>query len=173
MLSRLHIPVPGERRKKNLLLADASRLDFNPCKIKSWSPGKFEILSSVYGDWERKAPSHYSQEMTWYPLAVSQRNWKISPRLAPKLHEQMWCKDAASFYEIFVPSPSTQKVEIRMNSKSSQKKSDHRYLASWQILQMLHWVNKPIAWQNKTVTVWAVRWQIEWGGDNVNRFSEW
>jgi len=65
----------------------------------------------------------------------------------------MWCKDAASFYEIFVPSPSTQKVEIRVNSKSSQKKSGHRYLASWQILQMLHWVNKPIAWQNKTVTV--------------------
>jgi len=38
-------------------------------------------------------------------------------------------QDAACFSEFFVPSPSTQKVEIRVNSKSSQKKGDHPYLS--------------------------------------------
>jgi len=72
--SRLYIPVPGERKKKkNLLLADATRLDFNPCKkTRVKSPGKFEILSSVYGDWERKAPSHSPRK--WHDILLQSRN---------------------------------------------------------------------------------------------------
>jgi len=130
---------------------------------------RFSPASTATG----KGKLHHTIPRKWHDILLQSRN--ATGKYLLVSHQSCtnrWCKDAASFYEIFVPSPSTQKVEIRMNSKYSQKKSDHRYLASWQILQMLHWVNKPIAWQNKTVTVWAVRWKIEGGGGIMSIGSE-